>query len=162
MEIKEQTSTKLVIESQALGLWIFVAVFLAMELYALFFGYVIPPSGAKIEWSIIPFMFFSFFFFYSWLTTLTCTLDKTTNRVVIQQKFLFNKKVTEKTLSEIEQVKLKENSRDGTPIHPVTLLLNSSEELPVYIADNILRFNWSRDQSTVANTLTQFLGLSEG
>ncbi|BAZ37443.1 hypothetical protein NIES4101_33650 [Calothrix sp. NIES-4101] len=156
MEIREQTSTKLVIYSKPVKIWLFVSLFFVMEFYMLLFGYEIPSNPEqRYQWIVIPFMGFTLFFFYSWLTIITLTLDKKTGMLKLEKQLL-TKTTLEKPLAEISQLELSQADGEGTPIHPVHLVLKSGEKLPAYSTLGWFS-NWQIEQQEVANTITRFL-----
>lgn len=160
MEIREQTATKLVIHSKPGKIWLFVSLFFVMELYMFFFGYEIPPNPQQqYQWIVIPFMVFTLFFFYSWLTIITLTLDKEAG-ILRLEKQLLTKKTLEKPLTEISQLELSQADGEGTPIHPVHLVLQSGEKLPAYSTLGLFS-NWEIEQQQVADTITSFLDLQQ-
>ncbi|MBL1173676.1 hypothetical protein [Pantanalinema sp. GBBB05] len=160
MEIREQTSTKLVIYSKPVKIWLFVSLFVVAEFYMLLFGYEIPPNPTqRYQWIVIPFMVFTLFFFYSWLTIITLTLDKETGMLKLEKQLL-TKTTLEKPLAEISRLELRQADTEGTPIHPVHLVLKSGEKLPAYSTLGWFS-NWQIEQQQVATTITDFLNLQQ-
>lgn len=158
MEIREHTATKLVIYSKPVKIWLFVSSFFVLELYMYFFGFEIPPNPTQQhQWIVIPFMIFTLVFFYSWLPIMTLTLDKESGMLSLEKQVL-TKKTVEKPLTDINHLELSQADSEGTPIHPVFLVLQSGEKLPAYST-----LGWFGDydgeQQQVAAAIANFLGL---
>lgn len=160
MQIQEQTSTRLVIHSKPVGIWLFVSQFFVMELYMFFFGFEIPPKPEQQhQWIIIPFMIFTLFFFYSWLTIITLTLDKEAGTLQLKKKLL-TQKTLEKPLTEISKLELSQADGDGAPIHPIYLVLQSGEKLPAYSTLGWFE-DWYGNQQQVSTIINNFLDLPQ-
>ncbi len=166
MEIREQTADRLVIYSQPLSIGLFLSIFLAIPLYILIWGSQISwgdeltPLPVQIRWLMIPLLLVVGWVFYTSVAVITCSLDRTTKTVTIEQQYLLSKTTITRSLTEITKVEIKPADTEGTPIHPIFLHFSTGDKYPVYSSLGLLNtFNnkWFQEQQDVAKAIQKIL-----
>ncbi len=162
MEIREQTPERLVIYSQPIGIGIFLSLFVAGPLYMLVWNPEIPELPLPTRWFAIPFILFAGWALSTLAAVITCQLDRTTQTVTIEQKYLFATKTITQPLTAITKVEINRPDTEGTPMYPVYLHFRSGEKYPVYscFSVGLINQDWLQEQHQVATTIQQFLAKS--
>ncbi|WP_201320378.1 hypothetical protein [Pseudanabaena sp. lw0831] len=120
------------------------------------------PNWFSLVW-FLGWMYFSLQFFFGVAQIRTCTFDKTLNILIIEVKGLMGKKIDEYPLSQISNIIVSGGgiSFNAIPTEPVHIILNSSEQISVYLALDSFSApnNWYQKAQETVDLIQVFLGI---
>jgi hypothetical protein len=158
MQILENTPTKLAIYSRPTEVW-----FLAASLPILGVCFIVELI---LQSEPLSDKFFSLVLIFVWIglaswaavdlvKNIQCTLDKRLGIVAVKEQGLLGTKIVLRSLGEVKEVIVNEESGDRVPLQPVSLLFSSGEKLPVYMQLDLK--GWYQNAQGTAEMIRHFI-----